>query len=77
MRRWLTRYEAKQNGGPGIWLARAHRCGLGLGLARVAGTMSWGNGHYKLFDEALAQTSLEHYGGSSSYALHLGFSIRW
>ena len=46
--------------------------GLGIG-----GSMSWGNGHYKLFGEALAQTSLQHYGDSSSYALHLGFSMNW
>ncbi|WP_448098217.1 autotransporter family protein [Luteibacter yeojuensis] len=46
--------------------------GVGLG-----GSLGWKNDRYKLYGEALAQTSLKHYGDSESYGLRLGFSMSW
>jgi fibronectin-binding autotransporter adhesin len=46
--------------------------GLGVG-----GSLAWKNGRYRLFGETLAQTSLQHFGDSTSYSLRVGFNMRW
>ncbi|QNK00684.1 autotransporter outer membrane beta-barrel domain-containing protein [Dyella telluris] len=46
--------------------------GLGIG-----GSLAWKDGRYRLFGEALAQTSVQHFGDSSSYSLRVGFNMRW
>ncbi|MCG7504703.1 hypothetical protein [Mesorhizobium retamae] len=46
--------------------------GLGLG-----GTLSWADGRYAVHGEALARTSLEHFGDSKSIGAKLGFSVKW
>lgn len=46
--------------------------GLGVG-----GSLGWKDGRYRLFGEALAQTSVQHFGDSSSYSLRVGFDMRW
>lgn len=46
--------------------------GLGIG-----GSLAWKDGRYRLFGETLAQTSLQHFGDSTSYSLRVGFNMRW
>ncbi|WP_266171108.1 autotransporter outer membrane beta-barrel domain-containing protein [Dyella subtropica] len=46
--------------------------GVGLG-----GSLNWNSGRYRLYGEALTQTSLQHYGDSSSYGVKIGFRMSW
>jgi fibronectin-binding autotransporter adhesin len=46
--------------------------GLGVG-----GTLSWADGRYAVFGEALARTSLEDFGDSYDLGAKLGFSVKW
>ena len=46
--------------------------GIGMG-----GSVAWKDGRYRLFGEALAQTSVQHFGDSSSYSLRVGFAVNW
>lgn len=46
--------------------------GVGMG-----GSLAWKDGRYRLYGEALAQTSMQHFGDSSSYSLRVGFRMSW
>jgi fibronectin-binding autotransporter adhesin len=46
--------------------------GIGIG-----GTLSWADGRYSVYGEALARTSLEDFGDSSTLGAKLGFSVNW
>ncbi|PWL18378.1 autotransporter outer membrane beta-barrel domain-containing protein [Falsochrobactrum shanghaiense] len=46
--------------------------GIGLG-----GTLSWDDGRYALYGEALAKTSLKDFGDSRSMGARLGFRVKW
>ncbi|MBV2144988.1 autotransporter-associated beta strand repeat-containing protein [Falsochrobactrum sp. TDYN1] len=46
--------------------------GIGMG-----GTLSWDDGHYALYGEALAKTSLKDFGDSKSIGAKLGFMVKW
>jgi type V secretory pathway adhesin AidA len=43
----------------------------------VGGSISWKNERYRVYGEALAQSSIKHYGDSQSFGARLGFSMNW
>lgn len=46
--------------------------GLGIG-----GTLSWADGRYAVYGEALARSSLENFGDSKAIGAKLGLSVKW
>ncbi|WP_277052037.1 hypothetical protein [Zestomonas thermotolerans] len=57
---------------PAWRLQLPRRADVGLG-----GSYSWNDGKYTLFAEALANTSLNHFGDSYAYKGTFGIRVKW